>query len=242
MDLNPMTKLNLCVLLAVTAGFFGYIWMRLAIIMCYFLIAALANQSKKFVSSYLKVGAILILFIFTIRAMFLPGNSVLFQWWIIRVTTESVLAGLSFSLLVVEICGSVMLFYAITPMKDLMYSIEMMGVSHSVSYIFLAAMQTISDLGKAARTIMDSQSARGVETEGNLKVRFMAFIPILGPLLLGAISTTEEKTLAMETRAFSTSEETTHVYELRKTPLFEKITCCVLNISLVAAILWRVLI
>ena len=75
-------------------------------------------------------------------------------------------------------------------MKDLMYAIEMLGVSHSASFVVLSAMQTITDLGKTANVIMDSQSARGIETSGGLKTRFKAFIPILGPLVLGAIGST----------------------------------------------------
>ena len=106
-------------------------------------------------------------------------------------TVEGMQNGLWFALLVIQICGAVMLFYNITPMKDLMYAIEMLGVSHSASFVVLSAMQTITDLGKTANVIMDSQSARGIETSGGLKTRFKAFIPILGPLVLGAIGSTE---------------------------------------------------
>lgn len=148
--------------------------------------------------------------------------------------------GLWFALLVIQICGAVMLFYNITPMKDLMYAIEMLGVSHSASFVVLSAMQTITDLGKTANVIMDSQSARGIETSGGLKTRFKAFIPILGPLVLGAIGSTEEKTIAMETCAFSSHKHTTHIYELRKTPLWEKAGCILLDIAFVATLVWRI--
>ena len=142
--------------------------------------------------------------------------------------------------LVMVVVAAVMLFYNITPMKDLMHAIEMLGVSHSASFVVLSAMQTITDLGKTANVIMDSQSARGIETTGNLKTRFKAFIPILGPLVLGAIGSTEEKTIAMETRAFSSHKHTTHIYELRKTPLWEKAGCILLDIAFVAALVWRI--
>ncbi len=49
---------------------------------------------------------------------------------------------------------------------------------------------------------MESQSARGIETEGNVLVRSKAFLPVLGPVILSSIAATEERTITMETRAF----------------------------------------
>lgn len=70
-------------------------------------------------------------------------------------------------------------------------------------------------------------------------VRFKALIPILFPLLLGSIAATEEKTVAMETRAFAASTKATHVYELRKAPGMEKAVSILLDLVLAAAIVWR---
>lgn len=240
LDLNPFSKLNLCVLIAAFAGLAGGVFSSLAAILLYILIAAAAGCLKKFWGLFWKVGALLFFFIFMIRSAFWPGTTLLFEWWIVHWTLEGMQNGLWFSLLVIQICGAVMLFYNITPMKDLMYSIEMLGASHSASFVILSSMQTITALGKATNVIMDSQSARGIETKGNLKTRFKAFIPILGPLVLGAIGATEEKTIAMETRAFSANRHTTHVYELRKAPVWEKALCILLDLAFVAAVVWRI--
>ena len=240
MDLNPFSKLNLCALIAAFAGVIGGVASSVVAILLYIAITAAAGCLKKFWGLFWKVGALLFFFIFMIRSAFWPGTTLLFEWWIVHWTVEGMENGLWFALLVIQICGAVMLFYNITPMKDLMYAIEMLGVSHSASFVVLSAMQTITDLGKTANVIMDSQSARGIETTGNLKTRFKAFIPILGPLVLGAIGSTEEKTIAMETRAFSSHKHTTHIYELRKTPLWEKAGCILLDIAFVAALVWRI--
>ena len=87
---------------------------------------------------------------------------------------------------------------------------------------------------------MQSQSARGVETSGNIATRIKAFFPILGPLFLSAISNTEEKNIAMDTRAFSAPGKSTHVYELRKASIWQIILCIAVNIALVALIVWRI--
>src|SRR5699024_10452913 len=89
---------------------------------------------EKFWGLFWKVGALLFFFIFMIRSAFWPGTTLLFEWWIVHWTVEGMENGLWFALLVIQICGAVMLFYNITPMKDLMYAIEMLGVSHSASF------------------------------------------------------------------------------------------------------------
>lgn len=169
MDLNPFSKLNLCALIAAFAGLAGGVASSVAAILLYLAITAAAGCLKKFWGLFWKVGALLFFFIFLIRSAFWPGTTLLFEWWIVHWTVEGMQNGLWFALLVIQICGAVMLFYNITPMKDLMYAIEMLGVSHSASFVVLSAMQTITDLGKTANVIMDSQSARGIETSGGLK-------------------------------------------------------------------------
>lgn len=147
LDLNPFSKLNLCVLIAAFAGVAGGVVSSLVAILLYIAITAWAGCLKKFWGLFWKVGALLFFFIFMIRSAFWPGTTLLFEWWIVHWTVEGMQNGLWFSLLVIQICGAVMLFYNITPMKDLMYSIEMLGASHSASYVILSSMQTITDLG-----------------------------------------------------------------------------------------------
>ena len=103
-------------------------------------------------------------------------------------TTESIADGLNIVSLVLAFSGAFILFSKTTPMEDLTYSLEKKGVSHVVSFIILSSSQTIKDLGNNAQIIMDSQKARGIETEGNMLQRAKAYIPVMGPLILNAIS------------------------------------------------------
>jgi energy-coupling factor transporter transmembrane protein EcfT len=121
-----------------------------------------------------------------------------------------------------------------------MYSLEKKGVSHTVSYIMLASFQTIKDLKKTTNTIMESQKARGIETEGSVKNRMKAFFPVLGPLILGAISGTEEKLIAMDARAFSVECPHSFLRELRPVPFYEKIITAVVDIFALAAVAYKI--
>ncbi len=180
------------------------------------------------------------IFLFVLRAIFFPGEQIIFEFGIIQVSVESILSGLNFSLLVVVICGVVILFNVITPLKDLMFCIEKLGASAEVSYIFMAAMQQIADLKKSAVTIMESQSARGIETEGNVLVRSKAFLPVLGPVILSSIAATEERTITMETRAFYAPAKNTHIYWLAPMTNTEKTAAIFLVVAMITAIVLKV--
>ena len=241
LDLNPLSKLDFAFFSFMGAALLGRYWPRLTVILMCFLVNALAGKAcfKRFVSLYSKVASILFLFLLLLNTAFQPGQTVYWSWWIIDVTKEGFLYGLAMALLITEICGAVMTFYITTPLKDLMYSVEMLGLPRTSSYIMLASMQSISDLGRSARTIMESQSARGVETQGSLSTRFKALIPVFFPLMLGAIAATEEKTVAMATRAFESKAKSTHIYELKKTSAAEKVFCIIFDLAVIAAVAWR---
>jgi energy-coupling factor transporter transmembrane protein EcfT len=86
-------------------------------------------------------------------------------------------------------------------------------------------MQIIPEMSKQAATIMDAQKTRGVETEGNVLVRAKAFLPSLGPLVLSSLSSTEERAITLEARAFSAPVKKTHMFELPKTQRDKAIEC-----------------
>jgi len=239
LDLNPLTKLNILIVIAIISILSKSWQVSTSIIAFYFLFAALAGCLKRFSKMFIKLGLLIGFLLFILRAMFFPGKQVLYTFWLFHITQEGINKGIWFSTLVVSICGAIVLFSTITRAKDFMYALEKLGAPHSISYIILASFQSIIDLGDRAKLIMDSQKARGIETEGTLLKRIKAFIPIMGPLVLGAITSTEEKAIAMEARAFSAPEKNTHLSELRKVPLWEKVLILLVNISLILFIIWR---
>lgn len=240
LDLNPFSKLNLLLIMPLFATLLPGWIPAVCTLLLLFVIALAGDCFKAFAQIYFKVGSLLFGMLFLMRLLFYPGQTVLLRWGRIMITSEGIVTGVRFGLIVTSICGAVLLFYKITKPKDLMYSIEKLGAPHETTYIILAAFQSIIDLGQSAQAIMESQSARGIETTGSLITRFKAFVPILGPLFLGAISATEEKAIAMETRAFSAPVQCTHLYELRVTPTWEKAMVAAFNILLVIVIVWRI--
>ncbi|MBP0724148.1 energy-coupling factor transporter transmembrane protein EcfT [Bacillus sp. RG28] len=241
LDLNPLTKLNLVIAIAIFSIISKSWQVSVCIIILYFLIAAIAGKFYSFAKIYIKLGLLIGSLLFIMRAMFIPGKNILFSFWVFTITQEGINQGVWFSTLVVSLCGSLVLYSKITRAKDLMYALEKLGAPHSTTYIILSSLQSIIDLGERAKLIMDSQKARGIETEGTIFRRVKAFMPIMGPLLLGAIASTEEKAIAMDARAFSSPTKNTHMSELRQVPLWEKMVVLLINISLILFIIWRLI-
>ena len=112
---------------------------------------------------------------------------------------------------------------------------------HTTSYIILASFQTIVDLKASVQTIFESQKARGIEVEGSLLTRAKAFFPVISPLMLGAIASAEEKSIAMDARAFSIDTPHTFLRELRVVPGWEKALNLAADLAFVAFCVWRLL-
>ena len=51
--------------------------------------------------------------------------------------------------------------------------------------------------------IGESQRARGLDTEGSFRARVRGLLPIVGPVIIGSLTDVEERSLALESRAFS---------------------------------------
>lgn len=239
LDMNPLSKANILFALTVSAFLLFDAAYAFALSGVMVLLAACAGRFKSFMSVYWKVIVFFASLLFLVRAAFTNGSEVFFQLGGIHVTPEGIHLGLISAALVMAFSGAFILFVKTTEMEELVYMLERKGMPHTFSYIVLSAFQTIIDLSKSAQTIMDSQKCRGIETEGNMLVRAKAFIPILGPLVLGAISNAEEKTIAMDARAFSSPTAHTSLLLLKEPPMTEKAVVCLFDLALAALLVWR---
>lgn len=113
------------------------------------------------------------------------------------------------------------------------------GVPHSISYVVLTALQVVPRFQAKANTILDAQRSRGLETEGNLLVRFRALLPLIQPLLLGSIVDIEERAIALEVRAFGRSGPKTSLLVLHDTAL-QRVVRVLLILASLAVVAWRV--
>jgi len=65
------------------------------------------------------------------------------------------------------------------------------------------ALRFSNPLELLAATILSAQRARGLDTEGSLLKRVRGIVPLVGPVILGALAEVEERTMALEARGFT---------------------------------------
>lgn len=240
-DFNPISLLVILASLAVIAVTIPGIAAPLVIGIVFIPIAMLGKVGRTFTATYAKLWVVVGLLLFVLRAALIEGEHVLFELGPIAVTEEGVMDGLRFSLAVMAICGAVTLFFALVPMKYLMLALELKGVSPHATYVLLASFQAIIDLGKNARTVMEAQKSRGIETEGNVLSRLKAFFPILAPVFLAAMTSTEERAIALDARAFNSRGAHSHLVSLRPTPKWEIAIVFISIAAVVVAVVGAVL-
>ncbi len=104
---------------------------------------------------------------------------------------------------ILVLTGAALLLLFSTHPGDLMLALTERGLPSSLAYIVVTALQSIPQLQARAGAIVEAQRSRGLETEGSLLLRLRGVLPLLGPLVVGAIADVDERAMALEARAFA---------------------------------------
>lgn len=243
-DMNPISKLTIAVCLGISSCVIQR-W-QFGVVLCIIgtLMAVYTKIFRKYLRSLLAIAIPLLLLTTILRQLqyaHTPGFTPLFnllgwQWY-----KEPFIMSMNVAWYIIGFSSVLLNYFLNTEMKDLMLALENRGVTHVASYIMLSSMQSIIDMKKSADTILESQKARGIETDGNLIVRMKAFFPTLGPILLSAMSGTEEKAIAMDARAFSHEGGHTYLRVLRPVPVWEYILDALAVLVMIGSIAYAVL-
>lgn len=87
------------------------------------------------------------------------------------------------------------------------------GMPRSIEYILLMALQILPDMRQRAHAILEAQQARGLVIT-SLPSRIRALIPLIGPLVIGALIDVEERAMALEQRAFASPNAPTRLQHI----------------------------
>jgi len=107
------------------------------------------------------------------------------------------------------------IFFLTTSPDDLSLALEKSHVPYDICFAFTSAIRFIPVLANEAQTILDAQRSRGLELDkGNLVARVRNYVPVLVPLIIGAIRRSLELADAMEVKAFNAKEKRTSLISL----------------------------
>lgn len=243
-DANPIRMLvMLASLMAIAIALPGIIPL-IVVTALYIALACIGGVGKPYVAALAKLYAVVGVILFVLRAIFLDSGQRLLVFGPFIVSTGGLWHALGFTLLVMALCATLVLFFVLVPVQHLMLALELRGVTPRATYVILASFQAINDLGHHARTVMDAQRSRGIETEGGLFTRVRAFVPVLAPVFLAAMSQADERALALDARGFNGRGARSHLLRLPRAPAAERVLAWLLPALAVAAIvgaatLWR---
>lgn len=243
-DMNPISKLTIAVCLGVASCIIRRWQFGVALVVIGTIMAVYTGVFRKYIRSLLVIAVPLLLLTMVMRQLqyaHVPGNTPLidifgWQWY-----REPFKMSMDIAWYIIGFSSVLLIYFLNTEMKDLMLALENRGVTHVASYIMLSSMQSIIDMKKSADIIIESQKARGIETDGNIIVRMKAFFPTLGPILLSAMSGTEEKAIAMDARAFSHEGGHTYLRVLKPVPVWEYMLDALAVLILIGSIVYTVL-
>ena len=238
--LYPITKLFICLALLFSLFIISsYIYNYCMAIICGVIAVGFGVSLKTYAKRIFFSLFWLLIAIFIIQSVFLPSGEVLLKVGIISVYKEGLFKAIILTSRITAFVSILTLLILITPAKDFTIALEKKGLNPKAAFILLLSLQMIPEMKKQANVIMNSQKARGVETEGNILVRAKALIPVFIPLVLSSIVNTEEKAITLEARGFSIGEKRTILDDIKETEYDKKVKIF-LMVFLILCIIWRV--
>jgi len=174
------------------------------------LAAVTPGPGGRLLSISLKILLPIIVVLFLVQGLTFPGGeTVIWQWGVVSVTSEGLLFALGIgSRIVVLVLTSILLVLTTHP-GELMGALTENGMSPKFSYIISSTLQLIPAFRDRADSILLAQQARGLRVKGSPLHRVKIMLPLLSPLVLGMFTDVEERSTAMEARAFGSSARRT---------------------------------
>lgn len=215
--LHPLTKLAIAFALVLTA--FTVRWVLISVALFLFVVLPLAVWGqiwRELLRTTLTIILPLALSLALVQGFFYPGaQTVLLQIGPFALKRE----GLEFAFVtgtrLLVIAGAGLLIVYTTHPADLALALVQAGAPYALAYIAVTAIQLLPQMQANAQSILNAQQARGLETQGSIPVRVRAFVPLIAPLIYGALENVQERALALDARGFRAARTKTSWRELR---------------------------
>ncbi len=224
--LDPRTKLILTVLAIVlifcATNFLSLLFSAISVIS----ILLLSKIPFKMYLKNLKFILPIIILTTLIDLFYIKDGSVLFEFWVIKITDYGIERSIFMALRVVLlILISAVLTYTTSPnditdgLERLFSPLKFLGLGsavHTLTMMMTIALRFIPTLIEETVKIMNAQKARGADFEnGRLTQKIKAVIPILIPLLISSVRRAYDLAEAMESRCYNGGEGRTRLKQLK---------------------------
>jgi energy-coupling factor transport system permease protein len=201
--LNPLTKATLATTGSLGAVILGGYLGPLAILAVMIVLAGRAGVARALVRASLLLTLPLAISVVLVSVFTRAGTTVLFELGPFDATAEGVDFAAQTLVRLLAISMSIGLFVLTTEPRAFVFDLERRGVPPRAAFVAVATIEAVPTLIERAAVIGESQRARGLDTEGGVRARIRGLLPIVAPLILSSLTDVEERSLALESRAFS---------------------------------------
>jgi energy-coupling factor transport system permease protein len=212
--LHPLTKMAATALIVVAAYLLPGLLSPLALFLVVLLLAYTSGIMGSFLRPVLLGLLPITLSLFLIQGiLFPPPGATPLPVGPIRLTREGLAFAFLISTRLLTFTSAILLLLRTTHPADLVFALTERGLPRSIGYILLVTLQIAPDMIGRATAILEAQRSRGLETQGGVRP-LRALVPLLGPLVVGALVDVEERAMALESRAYTAPGPKTSLREL----------------------------
>lgn len=201
--MNPVAKLA-CALLVIFACFLtNNIIVLVAILVADYVLAARCHMMRQALGlSRAVAGFSLVLAIIALLTTPVGTELVRLPWGYIG--TGSLLAVARIVVRLLACAIPLFLTFYVTKINDLANSlVKVCHVPYKYAFVFMSTVHFIPVFLNDMSSIMEAQTARGVEFDGGLIKRLRLMAPLCVPLLVGSVRKTNSAAIAAEVRGFT---------------------------------------
>lgn len=221
---DPRSKL-LVMIAFIFVIFLANDWMGYLLLLIYtFLGVLLSKISISYFLRGLRPMIGLILFTVIFQMLFTPGQDVIFHFWIINISVQSLVNAvyIFFRFVLIIFMSTILTLTTppltladgietgLAPLKKLHFPVHELGLMLSISLRFIPTLMDDTTM------IMNAQKARGMDFgEGNLIQKVKSVIPILIPLFVSSFRRADDLAIAMESRGYQGGDGRTKYRQLK---------------------------
>ncbi len=146
----------------------------------------------------------LLVFAFTLVVWTFFYRSVLVPTW------GGFLYGLSTAIRLDTFLAAGILFLSTTRVEEVAYALGRLGVPYKVGFTLTLAFRLVPVFFDAALSVVQAQRCRGLEfARGGPIARLRRFVPVIVPVLIGALRRADRMAMALELRGFNSGRPRT---------------------------------
>jgi energy-coupling factor transport system permease protein len=211
--LDPRTKITIFLLTFVAILLFeNPLWMLPVVFLV--LLQLVISGSLKNLRRIRYILIVLLVSSMVLWNLFSQGVTPLF--WIFEV--ESLYYSLARTLLMIVMISAGMILISTTRNEELVLGMIRMGMPYRVGFAISTALRLVPTIAASILTISQAQRSRGLDLDsGNLIERIRKFLPLLVPVFISTIRSTNIFGMALESKGFGAREKRTFYLKLEMT-------------------------